>query len=159
MAQRNDRTTDSILRKAGVRSGLEDQLKRQIVAADVPYEYEGITIPYLQPAKPRKYTPDFVLLNNGIVVESKGRFVTADRQKHLLIQAQYPDLDLRIVFSYSRSKISKQSKTTYALWCATNGIPYADRYIPSAWFKEPPNERSLAAIREIILRSKEKKRK
>lgn len=159
MAKRNDRTTDSILRKAGVRSGLEGQLVAQLDAAKVPYVYEGITLPYLQPAKPRKYTPDLPLLHNGIVVESKGRFVTADRQKHLLIKQQYPDLDLRFVFSYSRSRISKRSKTTYALWCETNGFLYADKYIPAAWLREPPNEKSLAVIRQLMAQGKEKKRK
>ena len=49
-----------------------------------------------------------------IIIETKGRFVTADRQKMLLVKEQYPDLDIRFVFSNPNSRISKKSKTTYA---------------------------------------------
>jgi hypothetical protein len=114
----------------------------------VEFGYEIVTLPY-EVREVRKYTPDFVLLRNGIVVESKGRWVTADRKKIRLIRAQYPALDLRIVFSNSRSRISKQSKTTYAAFCEAQGIPYADKAIPSAWLKEPINHQSLAVIREF----------
>jgi hypothetical protein len=71
-----------------------------------------------------------VLLDNGIIVESKGRFVTQDRQKHLLVKQQYPDLDIRFVFSRSATRISKQSQTTYAAWCQHKGFLFADKAIP-----------------------------
>ena len=145
---------DARLKALGVRSGLEEQLVKQLTVAKVPFEYEGFTLPYTQPSKPRKYTPDIAILHNGIVIESKGRFLTSDRQKHLLIQAQYPDLDLRFVFSRSLTRISKQSKTTYAKWCEDHGFKYADRYVPQAWLDEPPNYRSSAVIARLL---KEKK--
>jgi hypothetical protein len=81
------------------------------------------------------YTPDFQL-PNGIIIETKGRFVTADRQKHRLIREQYPELDIRFVFSNSKARISKQSQTTYAAWCERYGFKYADRWIPEDWFNE-----------------------
>lgn len=115
----------------------------QLNADGIPYEYEQVVIEFIQPSKPRKYTPDFLLLRNGIIVETKGRFVTADRQKHLLVQAQFPSLDIRFVFSNSRQRISKQSQTTYAAWCQTKGFKFADKLIPQAWLDEPVNKRSL----------------
>lgn len=116
----------------GYRSGLEKQIADQLKRAGIVVEYESVTISYTKPEKPSRYKPDFVL-PNGIIIESKGRFLTADRQKHKLIKEQHPHLDIRFVFSNSKSRISKQSKTTYAAWCESNGFKYADKYIPSAW--------------------------
>jgi hypothetical protein len=122
--------------KHGFRSGLEDKIADNLTALGIPFEYEKLVIDYIQPAKARKYTPDFVLLNNGIIIESKGRFITADRQKHLMIQEQYPELDIRFVFSNSKAKLSKLSQTTYGMWCDKHGFKYADKDIPSTWLKE-----------------------
>lgn len=124
-----------ILLKHGVRSGLEDVICKELSERGVPYKYEELTITYTQPEKQRKYTPDIVL-ENGIIVEIKGRWVTADRQKIGLVKKQYPDLDLRMVFSNSKTKISKTSKTTYADYCDKLGIPFADKMIPDEWIDE-----------------------
>jgi len=122
----------------GFRSGLEEKLAAELDAKGVPVKYEDpdAVILYEKPAKKSRYTPDFVL-PNGIIIESKGRFVTADRQKHLLVQQQHPEKDIRFVFSNSRQRISKQSKTTYAMWCEKHGFKYADRSIPDEWLREP----------------------
>ena len=69
-------------------------------------------------------------------IESKGRFLTADKQKHILLRKQYPELDLRFVFSNSKTRISKKSRTTYAMWCQKHGFKYADKFIPENWIKE-----------------------
>jgi Autographiviridae endonuclease I len=121
-------------------------IQRQLTVRGVRFTYEELTIPFVQPQKPRKYKPDFVLLSNGIIVESKGRLVTADRQKHILIQSQFPALDIRFVFSRSSTRISKQSRTTYAQWASDHDFKYADKLIPEAWISEPPNVASLRAI-------------
>lgn len=144
--------------KHGWRSGLEDAAGEQLDGAGVNYAYERLTLQYEQPVKARKYTPDFVFLDNGIIVETKGRFVTADRQKHLLVKAQYPDLDIRFVFSNPNSRIAKKSETTYAKWCETKGFRYAkagnvkkgEPIIPTKWLKEPPNAKALACIRRLL---------
>lgn len=121
---------------ASFRSGLEERVAAELEAAigrPVPYETE--TIYYDRPAKQSRYTADFKL-PNGIIVETKGRFVTADRQKHLLVQAQRPDLDIRFVFSNPNARISKQSQTTYAAWCEKHGFKYAKGSVPGAWIAE-----------------------
>ena len=112
----------------GYRSGLEEQIARQLQAAGVDALYEETRIPFVEPAKARKYTPDWVL-PNGIIIESKGRFVTADRQKHLYVKALHPHLDIRFVFPRSPSKISKPSPTTYASPSSKNGFKAAYTFI------------------------------
>jgi len=125
-----------VLLKHGIRSGLEDVICQELTAKGIPYKYEELTLQYTQPAKRRKYTPDIVLENSGIVIEIKGRWVTADRQKIAMVKQQYPEIDLRMVFSNSKTKISKQSSTTYGSYCDKLGIPYADKTIPDEWLKE-----------------------
>jgi hypothetical protein len=120
---------------AGFRSGLEESIAAQITAAVGSVEYEQEKLRYTKPESSHTYTPDFKL-PNGIIVETKGRFVTADRQKHLLIKAQHPQRDIRFVFSNPNARISKTSETTYAAWCEKHGFQYAKKAIPDAWFKE-----------------------
>jgi hypothetical protein len=132
----------------GWRSGFEEEIAATLKRLGHPVQYEPFVIRYEQPSKLRRYTPDFVL-DNGIIIETKGRFVTQDRQKHLLIQAQHPDLDIRFVFSNANTRISKQSKTTYAAWCEAKGFLYSSKTIPRAWLNESPSPASLAAIMEL----------
>lgn|SRR5687768_8807739 len=122
--------------KHGFRSGLEEKVAEQLEKAGIPVEYESIKIPYVTPATPHKYSPDFPL-PNGIIIETKGRFLPADRKKHQLIKQQHPHLDIRFVFTNSKSKISKTSSTTYASWCIKQGFLYADKLIPGEWLNEP----------------------
>jgi hypothetical protein len=129
----------------GFRSGLEEQIAKQLHEAGLKVDYESEKIAYIKPARNAKYTPDFIL-PNGIIIESKGRFVVEDRQKHLIIKEQYPALDIRFVFSNSRTRISKNSKTTYAMWCDKHGLRYADKFIPQEWLDEPVCEFRLAAL-------------
>lgn len=131
------RTSDlrSIAIAQGYRSGLEDKVASELTSKGVSYTYEKVKIKYIKPERQATYTPDFVL-DNGIIVETKGRFVTADRQKHLLIKDQHPYLDIRFVFSNAKGRISKLSKTTYADWCNKHGFIYAEKSIPNAWLKE-----------------------
>lgn len=121
----------------GYRSGLEERIAKELSLLDPEYEYESFKLSFIQPVKKRTYTPDF-LLSNGIIVETKGRFMVADRQKHLWIQEQHPDLDIRFVFQNPLAKISKTSKTTYADWCEKYGFKYAAKSIPKEWVKERP---------------------
>lgn len=129
------RTQAEVLLYHGVRSGLEDTICKELTELGVDYKYEELKLKYTQPSKVRTYTPD-IELPNGIIVEIKGRWVAADRQKIAMVKEQHPDLDLRMVFSNSKAKISKASKTTYAMYCDKIGIPYADKHIPIEWINE-----------------------
>jgi hypothetical protein len=121
--------------KHGWRSGLEERVAEQLDQLGVEYTYEKLKLKYIKPASEHVYTPDFVL-PNGIIVETKGRFLAADRQKHILVKRHNPELDIRFVFSNSNAKISKASKTTYAMWCRKNGYKFSDKVIPEEWLNE-----------------------
>ena len=125
-----------VAKKYGFKSGLEQNISQQIESKGIKVEYETEKVPYIIPASNHTYSPDFKL-PNGIRVETKGRFVAADRKKHLLVKAQNPNLDIRFVFSNSKNKITKNSKTTYADWCDKNNYKYSDKEIPDSWFLEP----------------------
>lgn len=120
--------------KHGYRSGLEETIAKDLKEAGISFLYEDKKITY-QVNQVRTYTPDFIL-PNGIIIETKGRFVVDDRMKHLMIREQYPHLDLRFVFSNSRNKIRKGSKTTYGDWCDKHGFQYADKRIPDEWLTQ-----------------------
>ena len=96
------------------------------------------------PAKNHSYTPDFIL-PNGIIVETKGIFEAADRQKHLFVKKQYPHLEIRFVFTNPQNRLYKGSKTTYAMWCTKNSYKYAKGYIPDDWIKDK-NTYSLEGV-------------
>lgn len=134
---------------AGFRSGLEEALAAELKAAGAPFTFEPFRIPYL-PTKPKHYTPDFLLLSNGILVETKGYFVSADRSKHLTIKQQHPDLDIRFVFARPLNRLGKKSMTTYAQWAHSKGFKWAEKRIPDVWLKEPRNEKSHRAITALM---------
>lgn len=121
--------------KYGFRSGLEEKVAEFLTSKGVKFTFETLKIPYVKPETQHIYTPDFIL-DNGIIIETKGRWLLDDRKKHLLIRKQRPDLDIRILFQNANAKISKGSKTSYATFCEKHGIPYAHREIPEEWLRE-----------------------
>jgi hypothetical protein len=121
--------------KYGYRSGLELDTARYLKDRKVKFTYEIQKIKW-DDFKVRTYTPDFVL-ENGIIIETKGRFVGKDRAKHLSIRKQYSDkYDIRFVFTNPKARLSKVSKTTYGDWCDKHGFKYAHKTIPDEWLKE-----------------------
>ena len=71
--------------KHGYRSGFEHKVSEQLTEQKIKFGYEDTIIEYTIPERKSKYTVDFTL-PNGILVETKGRWVAADRKKHLLNQ-------------------------------------------------------------------------
>lgn len=131
--------------KYGYRSGLEHQLSLYLDEHKVKYDYENIKIEWEDLAY-RTYTPDFILYN-GIIIETKGRFLAADRRKHIAIKKQHPKLDIRFVFTNSKAKLSKGAKSSYADWCIKHGFRYYDRIIPEDWLKEKGKNRHPTFIK------------
>ena len=117
------------------RSGLEKKVAEYLTKLKVAYTYEKVKLKYTKPVTKHTYTPDFVL-SNGIIIETKGIFDSTDRKKHLYVRDQHPGKDIRFVFSNSRAKLYKGSKTTYADWCTKQGFKYADKLIPKEWIHE-----------------------
>ena len=123
-----------------LKSGLEEVVYNFLVNNDCRFNYEGMKITYFQPAIKKTYKPDFPI-KGSFIVETKGNFNSADRKKMKLIKQQNPKLDIRFVFSNSKNKIGKKSKTTYAKWCELNNFPYhciqsTKQTFPSDWLKE-----------------------
>ncbi len=128
-----------LAKQQGFRSGLELSVHEQLTNNGIPYQYETEKISYVVPAHTSNYNPDFIFTKKDgskLYIESKGRFLLADRKKHQLLKAQYPTLDIRILFQSPENKISKASKTTYASWCEKNNIRYAKFPIPTDWLEE-----------------------
>ena len=123
-----------IARKNGYRSGLEDTVANYLKEHKVKFLYEKVKIEWEDLAY-RTYTPDFVL-NNGIIIETKGIFTVADRRKHVCIKKQHPSLDIRFVFTNSNRKLRKVAKSSYAEWCIRYGFRFYNRIIPEDWLKE-----------------------
>lgn len=116
------------------RSGLEARTAKGLKSKGIKFTYEKLKVPWID-TRPKTYTPDFVL-DNGIIVETKGRFISSDRMKHLMVKKQHPELDIRFVFSNPNAKLTKGSKTTYGMWCEKHGFKYAKETIPDEWLKE-----------------------
>ena len=80
---------------------LREKSGRLFDERNISYEYEEHKVKYTVPERQATYTPDFYVTTRSgklIIIETKGRFVTADRQKMLLVKEQHPDLDIRFVF-------------------------------------------------------------
>jgi len=134
--------------RATYRSGLEAVIAAALALAKVPAEFECMKVPFTQPAKERTYCPDF-FLDNGILLETKGMFTLEDRQKHLWIKEQHPDLDLRFIFSNAKAKLSKGSPTTCAMWAEKHGFKWSHKVCPPEWTQEPREQRRFEAAQEF----------
>lgn len=123
--------------RMGYRSGLEKLNAAHLEkhGQTIRFEDDNYIIPYVVPQTRRKYHCDFVL-DNGIIVETKGLFEPQDRAKHLLIKLQYPDLDIRFVFQRPTDRIYKGSPTTYAMWAEKYGFQWAAKLVPKSWMEE-----------------------
>jgi len=126
-------TSKQVGLKYGFRSGLEEAIAAELSGNKVVFTFEEAKLKYTKPQKIHTYTPDFFLPAQNIYIETKGLFSTADRQKMKLIKEQYPELDIRFIFSNAKAKINKKSKTTYGMWCDKYGFKYAHKHIPKEW--------------------------
>lgn len=129
--------TNKVRKATGKRSGLEVQIGAQLTGAGVEFNGESdIRAVEYRSRREKKYHPDFEL-PNGIIIEAKGWFKPADREKHLCIKYQHPELDIRFVFSNPKAKLGKGSVTTYGMWCVKYGFRFAKGAVPQEWIDEP----------------------
>lgn len=116
------------------RSDLEKRTADFLNKRKVKFQYEEVKLKW-QDLRIRTYTPDFIL-SNGIIIETKGRFISSDRTKHLFVKSQHPHLDIRFVFSNPKAKLYKGAKSSYGDWCDKHGFQYSKETIPVGWLKE-----------------------
>jgi hypothetical protein len=117
-----------------MRSGFEKDISKILKRNNVKFKYENLKLKY---TVERVYTPDFDC--NGIVIEAKGRFTSADRTKMLKIKQAYPSLDIRIWFMQD-NWMTKKKLLRYSDWAKKHGFPYhVGLRFPSKWFSKKEN--------------------
>lgn len=116
------------------RSGLEKQVAAYLKEKQKKVEYEALRIKW-RDLRYRTYTPDFEL-DNGIIIETKGIFDSEDRRKHLEIQKQHPELDIRFVFSNANARLYKGAKSRYFEWCDKHNFQWSHKVLPEGWLTE-----------------------
>lgn len=120
------------------RSKFEKNVAKAFKADRIRFEYEPTVLEFVQPAKKRKYTPDFqIKTKTGItcLVETKGRLTREDRKKLILVKEQNPKVKIVLIFMNAANTLDKRSKTTYSEWARDNGFEYYDfRFgLPKEW--------------------------
>lgn len=123
--------------KSIYRSGYEETITNNLRKNKIEHEYEKLKLKYIIPASNHTYTPDVKLLSNGIICELKGYMDASTRKKMLLVVNQNPEYDIRMVFQNPKCKITKKSKTTYAMWAEKNSIKWGVESDILKWAKEP----------------------
>ncbi len=111
------------------RSKFEGRVALQLRRAAFLYEPREPRITYVDE---HTYVPDFVL-PNGVLIEAKGYFKSADRTKHLKLKKQRPDLDIRFCFQRASTLLSPRSKNSYSAWADKHGFRWCERVIPNSW--------------------------
>jgi hypothetical protein len=132
---------------SGRRSKFEDRIAKELKDAGIKFTYETYSYEYDEMLRKNMarcgecgstelirtgwYTPDF-FLDNGVIIETKGRFTAADRRKHIAVREAHPEL--RIVMLFMRdNKIHKNSNTYYSDWCMSHDIEYAIGHPLQEW--------------------------
>ncbi len=137
------------VRPSGRRSKFEDTLAEYLDEANIKFTYETWSYEYDEPLRKNLarcgecnstnllrtgwYTPDF-FLENGCIIETKGRFTAADRRKMLAIKEGHPELDIKMLFMRD-NKIHKNSTTYYSDWCMDNDYDFSIGEVKQEWLK------------------------
>jgi hypothetical protein len=125
----------NLLQPKPYRSWLEADVAHDLEKRKIGFKYENLKVLYAVPTKVRTYTPDLEL-ENGIIVEVKGRWTSVDRRKMGFVIEQNPELDIRMLFAID-NKISRSSRTRYSDWCEKRDIKYAvSKQVPESWINE-----------------------
>ena len=117
-------------KKPKYRSKFEKTTAEFLRAQLVAFQYEPDRFAYM---KQHFYTPDFKL-QNGIYIETKGRFTSADRTKMINVLMNHPRKDIRLFFMRD-NYLYKGSNTKYSDWCNQHGFKYCVKEIPLSWLK------------------------
>ena len=135
-------------RSSGYRSGAEEKLAQWLTDQGIQFTYEGLKLEYYKTVRggvclnceekstvrqKRSYTPDFVL-ENGTIIEYKGRLTSSDRTKLLAVKKSNPDVSIRLLFG-SDNKLVKNGTKRYSDWACDNDFDFAIGSVPKRWIK------------------------
>lgn len=132
-------------RKSGYRSGAEELLAESLTKSGVGFKYESLKLEYEKLIRKGKckdcdgkkvvkiatYTPDFIL-DNGIIIEYKGRLTAQDRTKLVAVRKSNPTVHIKLLFG-SDNKLAKNNNKRYSQWATENGFDYAIGSPPRRW--------------------------
>jgi len=104
------------------RSGFEDEVEAFLKDNKINYEYETVKLTYTIPESKHVYTPDFIV--GDIHFEIKGYMDANTKKKMKLVVEQNSNKRIIMVFQNPNAKLTKKSKTTYAMWCDKNNIEW-----------------------------------
>lgn len=113
------------------KSGFERTVDANLKSRGVKYTYETLELPYTLNGI---YHPDFIL-DNGIIIEVKGRLDRESIRKMIAVRKQYPDHDIRFLFMEANKKVPFQ-KQTHEKWADRNGYKWAVGVVPQEWIDE-----------------------
>lgn len=108
------------------KSKLEERVWALLKPKFPAVKYEPDKFKYVQPAIDRTYTPDFKTGRKKLYLEAKGKLDLETRKKMLWFKECNPDIRIIFLFQNSDNKITKRSKTTYAMWAEENGFEWLD---------------------------------
>lgn len=126
------------------RSKLEQLTAALLKKNKIKFEYEAKRIPFRSRVKSgecgdctgthvfqkRAYLPDFTL-EDGRIVEAKGRLTSSERTKFLAIRNTNPEIRIAFVFG-ADNKLTKGKDRRYSDWCVDNGFEYAVKALPTS---------------------------
>lgn len=136
----------SLRRNTGFRSQFEADIHAGLPEGSA--RYEAVHIPYKVVVQ-RRYTPDWALPTQAIMIEAKGRFTKADRDKMLLVKSQFPDLDIRLIFMSLTAKVTKTM--THEAWAKQHGFPCCKGpSLPADWLAHKPSKQQRAAFDAFV---------
>ena len=108
------------------KSKLEEQVWKILKSNFPSVKYEPDKFKYIQPEKERTYIPDFKTGKRNIYLEAKGKLDLDTRQKMVWFRDSNPTIRIIFLFMNPDNKITKRSKTTYAMWATDNGFEWLD---------------------------------
>jgi hypothetical protein len=119
--------------KQKYRSKFEAGIAATLLKNKVAFSYESLELDYILSCC---YKPDFIL-NNGIIIETKGFLSKEDRRKMVAVKTANPSLDIRFCFQNAKTKLNprKKKSISYGAWATRNGFLWCDKTIPSDWYK------------------------
>jgi hypothetical protein len=108
------------------KSKLEEKVWATLKREYPSVKYEPQKFKFIQPEIERTYIPDFKTGRSNIFLEAKGKLDLETRKKMIWFKDSNPTIRIIFLFMNPDNKITKRSKTTYAMWASDNGFEWLD---------------------------------
>lgn len=108
------------------KSKLEEKVWAVLKKEFSTVKYEPKKFKFIQPEVERTYIPDFKTGRSNIFIEAKGKLDLETRKKMVWFRDSNPTIRIIFLFMNPDNKITKRSKTTYAMWATDNGFEWLD---------------------------------